>query len=73
MSAPPDIGILREAKANAKKHGLFVVEKPTGTAVDYVVYRILPDRNVRIGASHSPAALRRFIARAACSRRQEAP
>lgn len=73
MSAPPDIGILREAKANAKKHGLFVVEKPIGTGTEYVLYRILPDRNLRVGKSTTPAALRRLVARASGSRRKEAP
>ncbi len=63
MSPPADIAALREAKSTAKKHGLFVVEKPVGTATEYVLYRILPDRNLRIGMSHTPAALRRLVSR----------
>lgn len=63
MSAPADIAALREAKAKAKQHRMFVVEKPVGTGTEYVLYRILPDRNLRIGMSSTPAALRRLVSR----------
>jgi len=72
MSAPADIAALREAKSKAKKHGLFVVEKPIGGgATEYVLYRILPDRNLRVGMSQTPAALRRLVSRSIGSARKE--
>lgn len=59
---------LAELKAQAARHKLFVIDltaregKPA-----FALYRMQPDRNVRVGRASSFPALRRLVARAAGS------
>lgn len=54
---------IHELRAQAKKAGLFVVEK----ADRFLLYREMPPRNVLVGAPSTLAGLKRLISRASFS------
>lgn len=56
---------LTEAKQIAADHGLRVIEKPTPSGRDYLLYRIVSGRAVYIGKRSSESGIRSMVCRAA--------
>lgn len=60
---------LHEAKAMARKHGMFIADCKAGDHTDYVLYRSMPSgKCVRLGKRSSIPDLRRFVLRCAETR-----
>lgn len=55
------IQVLKEAKQIARDHGCFVVEKADPKGTRYLVYRVLPHRNVCVGTRHSVDRLHQLV------------
>lgn len=55
--------LVKEAKQIARDHGLRLVECPTKTGTEYVLYRKLFGRDdVRLGKRSTPAGIRKYVA-----------
>lgn len=63
-STPPPDDPLRQARALARQHGMFVLERTDGPRTVLLLYRQQPAANILIATSRTPENFLRMVKRA---------